>query len=81
MKVTQKEILQKLNDRLNIMEGIASKCYPYSAKLFLQSRKLNLTTQCRIQHENMRTEDYINLKSLKAMRYSVMEEFDIKTPK
>lgn len=80
-KKEKKESLQKLNDRLNVMEGIASKCYPYSAKQFLQSRKLNLTTQCRIQHENMRTEDYINLKSLEAMRCSVMEEFDIKSQK
>ncbi len=56
--------LQRLNDQLNIMENIIAYGYPQSAKIFLQSRNLNLTTTCRIQHSLLKSEDYIKLKSL-----------------
>ncbi|HOZ84204.1 MAG TPA: dihydrodipicolinate synthase family protein [Niabella sp.] len=71
------EMLQTLNHRLNVMEGIASKCYPFSAKLFLKERNLFINSRCRIQHENMKKEDYINLKSLETMYRTALYDFGI----
>lgn len=71
------ERLQKLNDKLNLMDAIASKCYPYSAKLFLQFRKLEISEQCRIQYADMHEEDYLNLKSLATIYRQVKDELGI----
>lgn len=69
--------LKKLNDQLNLMDAIASQCYPYSAKLFLQFRKQKLSTTCRIQYTNMHIENYLQLKSLEQVFYAVSEELGI----
>lgn len=72
------ELLDLLNDRLSVMEGIAAKCYPYSAKLFLNERNFEIGIRCRIQHENMRQEDYLNLKSLKNFYQNTLYDFGLK---
>lgn len=71
------EMLHALNHRLNVMEGIAARCYPYSAKLFLNERGFSINSRCRIQHDNMRREDYINLKSLETMYGAALFDFGI----
>lgn len=67
--------LQKLNDQLSIMDGIASQCYPYSAKLFLQFRKIKLNATCRIPPQNMSVEKYINLQALYRFFEGMKEEW------
>lgn len=70
--------LESLSHHLNIMDSVASKCYPYSAKLFLQFRNMGISTQCRIQYDNMHAEDFLNLKSLEKRYLSILYDFGIK---
>ncbi len=67
--------LQKLNAQLSIMDGIASQCYPYSAKLFLQFRKIKLNETCRIPHAHMSVEKYLNLQALKRAFEEMKDEW------
>lgn len=70
-------LLQNLNDELNMMENIIAYGYPQSAKIFLQSRKLRLTSSCRIPHQILKQEDFIKLKSLEKKYHRLRSEFSI----
>lgn len=69
--------LQQLNSQLDMVDSVISHGYPYSAKFFLQSEKMDIKSVCRIQNQNLLAEDYIKLKSLEQIHLSMKKEYGI----
>lgn len=60
----KEEELNLLSSLLSIMDAVTGNFYPYSAKVFLQMRGLNINDTCRIATGNMLYEDKAKLRSL-----------------
>jgi 4-hydroxy-tetrahydrodipicolinate synthase len=56
--------LHEFHALLTIMDRVVHSFYPYSAKLFLKKRGLNITTQTRIPIDTMNAADQIRFASL-----------------
>ena len=69
--------LSKLNDTLDMMDTIIHHNYPYSAKLFLQRRGFNVSTQSRISRTALTPHDLGKLDTVMRVFLGLTEELDI----
>jgi 4-hydroxy-tetrahydrodipicolinate synthase len=70
--------LMRLNAQLDLMDAIVDQCYPFSAKLFLQNRGFPMSTNCRIQHGKMGSENHLKLAALMEIFLQTAENYQLK---
>ena len=71
--------LENLNTKLTVMDKVTDDFYPWSAKLFLEKRGLDICTNTRIPMRKMTVKDKIILDALLKMFEQISEEFGIKS--
>ncbi|MCG8311554.1 MAG: dihydrodipicolinate synthase family protein [Cytophagales bacterium] len=71
------ESLESLNIKLTVMDRITHDFYPWSAKLFLEKRGLDICTNTRIPMSKMEAKDKNTLNALYKMFLDAMDEFEI----
>lgn len=71
------EELEQLNTRLTVMDLVTHQFYPWSAKIFLQKRGMDLCANTRIPMGKMTVKDQNILNALHGMMLQTMEEFGI----
>jgi 4-hydroxy-tetrahydrodipicolinate synthase len=73
------EALENLNTKLTVMDKVTDDFYPWSAKLFLEKRGLDICTNTRIPMRKMAMKDKIILDALLKMFEQISNEFGIKS--
>jgi len=73
------EALENLNTKLTVMDKVTDDFYPWSAKLFLEKRGLDICTNTRIPMRKMAMKDKIILDALLKMFEQISDEFGIKS--
>ncbi len=71
------EALEILNTKLTVMDKVTDDFYPWSAKLFLEKRGLDICTNTRIPMRKMAVKDKIILDALLKMFHQICDEFGI----
>ncbi len=71
------EALENLNTKLTVMDKVTDDFYPWSAKLFLEKRGLDICTNTRIPMRKMAVKDKIILDALLKMFHQICDEFGI----
>jgi 4-hydroxy-tetrahydrodipicolinate synthase len=80
-KEDKKEELNKLNLALDMMDTIIHHNYPFTAKVFLEGRGLDINTSCRVSRIKMQAHDYNKIKTIRTVFEQLSEEFGINTIK
>ncbi len=70
--------LENLNAKLSVMDKVTHDFYPWSPKVFLEKRGMDMCTNTRIPMGKMLEKDRNILDALYKMFIQIMEEFDIK---
>ena len=73
----QSEELERLNSLLTVMDHVTHDFYPWSAKVFLEKRGLDICTNTRIPMSKMVTKDKNILDDLYHMFQQIADEFEI----
>lgn len=73
----ENEALERLNTKLTVMDKVTDDFYPWSAKLFLEKRGLDICTNTRIPMRKMAVKDKIILDALLKMFHQICDEFGI----
>ncbi len=71
--------LESLNTKLTVMDKVTDDFYPWSAKLFLEKRGMDIFTNTRIPMRKMAAKDKIILDALHKMFQQISEEFGIES--
>jgi 4-hydroxy-tetrahydrodipicolinate synthase len=74
---SKKEELEALNTYLTVMDRITHDFYPWSAKLFLERRGLDICTNTRIPMSRLHVKDRNIYEALYRMFQHIMDEFGI----
>lgn len=74
---SKKGEIKKLSDTLDLMDTIVHYNYPYSAKLFLQKRGFDITTNSRIPRLPMKAQDLNKLDTVLRVFKDFSQELDI----
>lgn len=69
--------LESLNTKLTVMDKVTDDFYPWSAKLFLEKRGMDICTNTRIPMRKMAAKDKIILDALYKMFQQICDEFGI----
>lgn len=78
-KAGDNEALENLSTKLTVMDKVTDDFYPWSAKLFLEKRGLDICTNTRIPMRKMAVKDKIILDALHKMFHQILEEFGIES--
>ena len=73
------EALMRLNTKLTIMDKVTHDFYPWSAKLFLEKRGMDICTNTRIPMTKMHVKDRNILDALYKMFQEISDEFGIES--
>ncbi len=71
------KVLERLNTKLTIMDRVTHDFYPWSAKLFLEKRGLDICTNTRLPMSKMHVKDKNILNALYGMFKETMDEFGV----
>lgn len=71
------DALENLNTKLTVMDKVTDDFYPWSAKLFLEKRGMDISANTRIPMRKMAVKDKIILDALHKMFLQIIEEFGI----
>ena len=69
--------IKKLNSVLSAIDTLIHVCYPYSAKLVLQNRGLNISTKTRTHFDTMTSQDFIKFNDLLFVFQDMARELNI----
>lgn len=69
--------LENLSTKLTVMDKVTDDFYPWSAKLFLEKRGMDICTNTRIPMRKMEVKDKIILDALYKMFQQICDEFGI----
>ncbi len=73
------EALEHLNAKLTVMDKVTHEFYPWSAKVFLEKRGLDICTNTRIPMSKMAVKDKNILDALMKMFHQISDEYGIKS--